>query len=102
MEVWERIVSGNLNKYPKWGNKKEKERRLRTKEFVPWLRSGGENSQSILMFYVYVLRARYVFAIFHLLHVQYITLYRRFYRTSGTPIDYVSFRPFLNSACLSP
>ena len=33
-EVWERVVSGNLHKNPKWPSKR--------KEFVPWLKSGGD------------------------------------------------------------
>ena len=41
-EVWERVVSGNLHKNPKWPSKKrERERRRQRKEFVPWLKSGG-------------------------------------------------------------
>ena len=42
-EVWERVVSGNLHKNPKWRSKKrERERRRQRKEFVPWLKSGGD------------------------------------------------------------
>ena len=42
-EVWERLVSGNLHKNPKWRSKKrERERRRQRKEFVPWLKSGGD------------------------------------------------------------
>ena len=42
-EVWERIVSGNLHKNPKWRSKKrERERRRQRKEFVPWLKSGRD------------------------------------------------------------
>ena len=34
MEVWERVVSGNLQKNPKWRSKKrERERRIQRKEF---------------------------------------------------------------------
>ena len=43
-EVWERVVSGNLHKNPKWRSKKrERERRRQRKEFVPWLKSGGDD-----------------------------------------------------------
>ena len=42
-EVWERVVSGNLHKNPKWRSKKrERERRIQRKEFVPWLKSDGD------------------------------------------------------------
>ena len=42
-EVWQRVVSGNLHKNPKWPSKKrERERRRQRKEFVPWLKSGGD------------------------------------------------------------
>ena len=42
-EVWERVVSGNLHKNPKWRSKKrERERRRQRKEFVPWLKSDGD------------------------------------------------------------
>ena len=42
-EVWERVVSGNLHKNPKWRSKKrDRERRRQRKEFVPWLKSGGD------------------------------------------------------------
>ena len=42
-EVWERFVSGNLHKNPKWRSKKrEVERRRQRKEFVPRLKSGGD------------------------------------------------------------
>ena len=42
-EVWERVVSGNLHKNPKWRSKKrERERRRQSKEFEPWLKSGGD------------------------------------------------------------
>ena len=42
-EVWERVVSGNLHKNPKWRSKKrERERRRQRVEFVPWLKSGGD------------------------------------------------------------
>ena len=41
-EVWERVVGGNLHKNPKWRSKKrERERRRQRKEFVPLLKSGG-------------------------------------------------------------
>ena len=41
-EVWERVVGGNLHKNPKWRSKKrERARRRQRKEFVPWLKSGG-------------------------------------------------------------
>ena len=41
-EVWERVVSGNLHKNPKGRSKtRERERRRQRKEFVPWLKSGG-------------------------------------------------------------
>ena len=42
-EVWERVVSGNLYKNPKWRSKiRERERRRQRKEFVPRLKSGGD------------------------------------------------------------
>ena len=42
-EVWERVVSGNFHKNPKWRSKKrERERRRQRNEFVPWLKSGGD------------------------------------------------------------
>ena len=45
-EVWERVVKLS-NKNPKWRSKKrERERRRQRKEFVPWLKSGGDEIAS--------------------------------------------------------
>ena len=41
-EVWERVVSGNLHKNPKWRSKKRERERRQRKEFVPWLKSDGD------------------------------------------------------------
>ena len=42
-EVWKRVVSRNLHKNPKWRSKtRERERGRQRKEFVPWLKSGGD------------------------------------------------------------
>ena len=71
-EVWERVVSGNLHKNPKWRSKtRERERRRQRKEFVPCLKSGGDeiaNQTHILR-----LRSEQVvcFSIFNLFHLQY-------------------------------
>ena len=71
-EVWERVVSGNLHKNPKWRSKKrERERRRQRKEFVPWLKSGGDEIANQSPSYVYVLSRWYVFSIFNLFHLPY-------------------------------
>ena len=42
-EVWERVVNVNLHKNTKWRSKKrEREGRRQRNEFVPWLKSGGD------------------------------------------------------------
>ena len=72
-EVWERVVSGNLHKNPKWRSKKrERERRRQRKEFVPWLKSGGEKIANE----THILRLRFeqvvcFFFIFNLFHLQH-------------------------------
>ena len=63
-EVWERVVSGNLHKNPKWRSKKKNEREkeedeegIRALVEIRW----GRNCQIRLTFYVYVLSRWYVF-----------------------------------------